>query len=207
VILVVDNYDSFTYNLVQYLGMLGQELKIVRNDEVSLEEIEHLNPSRIVLSPGPGRPEDAGIMIDLIRQFGPVVPILGVCLGHQGIAYAYGGHIGPAVRLMHGKDDNIFHNGEELFRGLPQGFKAGRYHSLAVDVRCAENLEVTATSQDGTIMAIRPRLYPVYGVQFHPESVLTPLGLDVLKNFLQLPGNTVLDTTSSQGERRYGYSK
>ncbi len=185
-IFVLDNYDSFTYNLVQYLGILGHDLQVVRNDEVTVKDVRRMNPSRIVLSPGPGRPEDAGVMVDLIRQLGPVIPMLGVCLGHQGIAYAYGGEVGPAIRLMHGKDDEIFHNGENIFQGLPQSFRAGRYHSLAVNVDRATDLEVTAKSSDGTVMAIRHRYYPVYGIQFHPESVLTPRGLDILRNFLQL---------------------
>ncbi len=205
-ILVVDNYDSFTYNLVQYLGLLGQDLEVVRNDEVSLDDVRRCLPSRIVLSPGPGRPEDAGMMIPLIQQFGPLVPTLGVCLGHQAIACAFGGEVGPAVRLMHGKDDRVQHNGEGLFQGLPQGFKAGRYHSLAVDVSGAPDLEVTATSEDGTVMAIRHCRYPVYGIQFHPESVLTPLGIEVLKNFLQMPC-AVPEKISRQGESHYGYAQ
>ncbi|WP_341348932.1 aminodeoxychorismate/anthranilate synthase component II [Sulfobacillus thermosulfidooxidans] len=202
VILVLDNYDSFTYNLVQYLGMLGHELRVVRNDEVSVDEIRQMNPSRIVLSPGPGRPEDAGIMVDLIRALGPEIPILGVCLGHQAIAYAFGGEVGPAVRLMHGKDDKIFHNEEDIFRGLPQGFLAGRYHSLAVNVESSNELEVTAKSSDGTVMAIRHRSYPIFGIQFHPESVLTPLGMDILKNFLEL---SEAAQSHYQGEHRYEY--
>ncbi len=197
-ILVLDNYDSFTYNLVQYLGILGNDVRVVRNDEVSVEEIRQLEPSRIVLSPGPGRPEDAGIMVDVIAHLGATIPILGVCLGHQAIAYAYGGEIEPAVRLMHGKEDKIFHNEQDIFRGLPQGFVAGRYHSLAVNVDGVQELEITASSSDGTIMAIRHQVHPVFGIQFHPESVLTPLGFDILRNFL-----TLSDTLKSgyQGEQ------
>ncbi len=197
-ILVVDNYDSFTYNLVQYLGILGNEVRVVRNDDLSVEDVKELEPSRIVLSPGPGRPEDAGIMVEIIRRLGATVPILGVCLGHQAIAYAYGGEVGPAVRLMHGKEDKVFHNEQDIFWGIPQGFSAGRYHSLAVKVDGVPDLEVTASSSDGTIMAIRHRRQPVFGIQFHPESVLTPLGLDILRNFLALS-----DTVQSgyQGEQ------
>ena len=185
-ILVLDNYDSFTYNLVQYLGLLGNEVRVVRNDELTVEELRQLEPSRIVLSPGPGRPEDAGIMVDVIRHLGATVPILGVCLGHQAIAYAYGGQVEPAVRLMHGKADKIFHNEQGIFQGIPQGFLAGRYHSLAAKVDGLPDLEITGSSSDGTIMAIRHTSYPVFGIQFHPESVLTPLGFDILRNFLSL---------------------
>ncbi len=202
-ILVLDNYDSFTYNLVQYLGLLGADVRVARNDEIRVEEIEELAPERIVLSPGPGRPEDAGIMIDLIRHFGAAVPVLGVCLGHQGIAYAYGGRVEPAVRLMHGKEDRIFHNGQGIFEGLPQGFPAGRYHSLAVAVGEAPDLEIAATSADGTVMAVRHRQFPVFGIQFHPESILTPAGLDILQNFLRIP-SPLAQPTTFQGDHGNG---
>lgn len=203
VIVVLDNYDSFTYNLVQYLGMLGQDLQVIRNDALGVDDIAAMHPDRIVLSPGPGRPEDAGIMIEVIRQLGMSTPILGVCLGHQGIAYAFGGSVEPAVRLMHGKDDEVFHNGQGIFEGLPQGFRAGRYHSLAVSVEGVSDLEVTATSADGTIMGIRHRHFPIYGIQFHPESILTPQGFDILQNFVQnVP--SLAESATVQGDHANG---
>ncbi|MHB1611231.1 MAG: anthranilate synthase component II [Sulfobacillus sp.] len=192
-ILVIDNYDSFTYNLVQYLGMLDQEVQVVRNNQITVDQVIGHKPSQIVISPGPGRPEDAGITVELIKRVGHRIPILGVCLGHQAIALAYGGQVIPAVRLMHGKADAVYHNGRDLFRDLPQGFQAGRYHSLAVNVDGAPAMEITAHSDDGTIMAISHRDYSVYGIQFHPESILTPVGMDILQNFVHLtmaPGAT-----------------
>lgn len=185
-ILVIDNYDSFTYNLVQYLGMLDQSIRVVRNDELSVDEIRALNPDRIVLSPGPGRPEDAGVTVEVVRALAPRIPILGVCLGHQAIALAFGGSVVPAVRLMHGKDDAIFHDDAGILAGLPQGFMGGRYHSLAVNVSGLSELAVHATSDDGTVMAISHTRWPVWGIQFHPESILTPDGMAILRNFLAL---------------------
>jgi anthranilate synthase component 2 len=188
-ILVVDNYDSFTYNLVQYLGLLS-EVQVIRNDALSVQAALALKPAGIVISPGPGRPQDAGISVALIQQSQGRVPILGVCLGHQAIAVAFGGRIIPAPRLMHGKADRIFHRGTGVLQGLPDGFEAGRYHSLAVDVADVPDLQIDATSQDGTIMAISHRRWPIFGVQFHPESYLTPQGLQILQNFINFTGVT-----------------
>jgi anthranilate synthase/aminodeoxychorismate synthase-like glutamine amidotransferase len=187
-ILVIDNYDSFTYNLVQYLGELGAELRVRRNDQVTVGEIEAMAPEQILVSPGPGRPEDAGISVDVIRRFGPSVPILGVCLGHQAIGVVYGGTVCRANAPMHGKTSTVVHDGKGLFRGITEPFLAGRYHSLIIsNERVPNELEVAArTRDDGTIMAVRHRSYPVHGVQFHPESVLTDEGRRILRNFLDL---------------------
>jgi anthranilate synthase component 2 len=187
-ILVIDNYDSFTYNLVQYLGELGAELRVRRNDQVTVGEIEAMAPEQILISPGPGRPEDAGISVDVIRRFGPSVPILGVCLGHQAIGVVYGGTVCRASVPMHGKTSTVVHDGKGLFRGITEPFLAGRYHSLMISSDGLPNeLEVAArTREDGTIMAVRHRSYPVHGVQFHPESVLTDEGRRILRNFLDL---------------------
>ena len=187
-ILVIDNYDSFTYNLVQYLGELGAELRVRRNDQVTVGEIEAMAPEQILISPGPGRPEDAGISVDVIRRFGPSVPILGVCLGHQAIGVVYGGTVCRAAAPMHGKTSTIVHDGKGLFRGITEPFLAGRYHSLIISNDHLPNeLEVAArTREDNTIMAVRHRSYPVHGVQFHPESVLTDEGRRILRNFLDL---------------------
>ena len=184
-LLLIDNYDSFTYNLFQYLCELGQDVKVVRNDKISIDAIAKLNPERIVISPGPGTPLDAGISIDAIRHFGPKLPILGVCLGHQCIGYAYGGTVAGAGEIMHGKSSMIKHDGKGVFAGLPNPFKAIRYHSLAV-MRDAlpDCLEVTAETDGGIIMGLRHRTYPTEGVQFHPESIMTDVGKDVLRNFL-----------------------
>jgi anthranilate synthase component 2 len=191
-ILVIDNYDSFTYNLVQYLGELGAELpvaadiQVYRNDQISLEQIRQLQPDAIVISPGPGRPEDAGISPALIKELGAEVPILGVCLGHQGIGQAFGGKITAAPELMHGKTSPVQHKGVGVFKGLANPFTATRYHSLVIEAQtCPDALEVTAWVEDGTIMGVRHRDYPhIQGVQFHPESILTDSGKQLLKNFL-----------------------
>ena len=185
-IAVIDNYDSFTYNLVQYLGELGADLQVFRNDTVSVDELEALNPSHIVVSPGPGTPAEAGISNALIRRLGPRKPILGVCLGHQCIVEALGGSVVRAPRLMHGKTSAIYHYSAGLFQGIPSPFEAARYHSLIVEEPLPPELEVTAFTREGEVMALRHRCYPIYGVQFHPESVLTEHGKRILRNFLQM---------------------
>lgn len=191
-ILVIDNYDSFTYNLVQYLSELGQEflvaqnIQVYRNDQIELEQIQVLNPSGIVISPGPGRPENAGISQQVVQELGTHIPILGVCLGHQGIGQVFGGQIVSADELMHGKTSPIYHNGQGIFAGLPSPLTATRYHSLVIDrASCPDSLEIIAWVDDGTIMAVRHRDYlHIQGVQFHPESVLTDTGKQLLSNFL-----------------------
>ena len=185
-VLVIDNYDSFTYNLVQYLGELGAVLRVVRNDAVTVADVDRLGVERIVISPGPGRPEQAGVTVELIRAYAPRVPILGVCLGHQAIGLAFGGAVVAAPALLHGKTSTVEHDGRGVFAGLTEPFPAGRYHSLAVDAASVPGaLEVAATArEDGTIMAVRHRTWPVHGVQFHPESVLTGEGRRILGNFL-----------------------
>ena len=184
-LLMIDNYDSFTYNLVQYLGELGQDVKVVRNDEMTVEAIEKLAPERVVLSPGPCTPNEAGISLELIRRFAGRVPILGVCLGHQAIGQAFGGRIIHAKTLMHGKVSRIHHTGAGVFRGLPTPYDATRYHSLAIEREsCPAELEVTAWTDDGEIMGVRHQSLPVEGVQFHPESILTQHGHALLANFL-----------------------
>jgi anthranilate synthase/aminodeoxychorismate synthase-like glutamine amidotransferase len=186
-ILMIDNYDSFTYNLVQYFGELGEDLKVVRNDEISLGKIARMSVGQIVISPGPGRPEAAGISVDVIRQFSGKVPILGVCLGHQAIGYAYGGAIVRAKKLMHGKTSMVHHNGRGLFAGVENPFEATRYHSLVIEKQSMPDcLEVTAWTKDGEIMGVRHKEFPLWGVQFHPESILTSSGKRILKNFLAL---------------------
>lgn len=185
-IAVIDNYDSFTYNLVQYLGELGAEVQVFRNDAIQAEELESLNPSHILISPGPGEPRDAGVSNDVIRRLGPGRPTLGVCLGHQCIAEVFGGEVLRAARLMHGKTSNIHHYGEGLFVGIPSPFSATRYHSLIVGEALPDELEVTAFTTANEIMGIRHKHYPIYGVQFHPESILTQYGRQVLINFLSL---------------------
>ena len=184
-ILMIDNYDSFTYNLVQYLGQLGRAVAVYRNDEITLGEIESMRPEAIFLSPGPCTPKEAGITVDVIRHFYRRVPILGVCLGHQAIGYAFGAEVVRAGRLMHGKTSPVFNDGRTIFRGLPNPFTAGRYHSLLVQKgTLPPYLEVSAQTEEGEIMGIRHQSYPVEGVQFHPESVLTPNGKRILRNFL-----------------------
>ena len=186
-ILVIDNYDSFTYNLVQYLGDLGAELHVVRNNEITPDEIETLAPERIVISPGPCTPREAGISCDAIARFGPKTPILGVCLGHQAIGHVYGGEVVRADQVWHGKTSMIHHDGREIFRGLPNPFAATRYHSLVVRRSSLPDcLEVTAWTEDGIVMGLRHKEFPVWGVQFHPESILTTPGKDLLRNFLTL---------------------
>ncbi len=186
-ILVIDNYDSFTFNLVQYLGEMGHTLKVFRNDAVTTEEIEQLAPQSIVISPGPGRPENSGIIIQLIREFSGRIPILGVCLGHQAIGAAFGGDIVPAPRIMHGKTSDILHDGRTIFRGLPNPFCATRYHSLVVSPETLPGcLEISARTEDGVIMGLRHREMTVEGVQFHPESILTEAGKKLLSNFVSL---------------------
>ena len=183
-IAVIDNYDSFTYNLVQYLGELGATLEVYRNDKVTVEELEALHPAAIVISPGPGHPEASGICPDVIRHFYTRVPILGVCLGHQAISYALGGVVGPAPQLMHGKTSNIYHASQGIFSTLPSPFPATRYHSLIAEEPLPAELTVTAFTTAGEIMGLQDRSYPVFGVQFHPESILTLVGKRLLENFL-----------------------
>jgi anthranilate synthase/aminodeoxychorismate synthase-like glutamine amidotransferase len=186
VILLIDNYDSFTYNLAQYLGELGAAPTVRRNDQLSADEIDEMHPSRIVISPGPGRPEDAGVSVEVIRRFGPTVPVLGVCLGHQGIGVAFGGNVVRAGELMHGKTSTVHHDGAGVFRGLSQPFSAGRYHSLVIAQPLPADLELAAHTEEGTVMGVRHRQYPIHGVQFHPESVLTVEGKKILRNFLEM---------------------
>ena len=186
-ILVIDNYDSFTYNLVQYFGELGAELVVRRNDQTTLREVEELRPDKICISPGPGTPDDAGISNELIRQFGPHIPVLGVCLGHQCIGQVFGAEVVRADRLMHGKTSPILHEGDGVFRGLPIPFEATRYHSLIVRRETLpDELEVTAETSEREIMGLRHRRYPIHGVQFHPESIMTGEGKKLLANFLNL---------------------
>jgi anthranilate synthase/aminodeoxychorismate synthase-like glutamine amidotransferase len=187
-ILVIDNYDSFTYNLVQYLGELGETIEVRRNDEVTVQEIESsLRPDRIVISPGPGTPDDAGVSLETISHCGGKLPILGVCLGHQAIAQAFGGKIVRAPELMHGKSSEISHDGKTIFEGLQHPLRAGRYHSLVVDPSSVpECIEVSATTEDEVIMGLRHRELKIEGVQFHPESILTDEGMKLLANFLRL---------------------
>lgn len=184
---MIDNYDSFTYNLVQYLRELGEEVVVYRNDKITLAEIAKLQPARLVVSPGPCTPNEAGISMSVIKCFAGQLPILGVCLGHQSIGQAFGGRVVRADRLMHGKTSPVFHDGRELFGGLPDPFDATRYHSLLVErASLPECLEVTAWTEEGEIMGMRHRELPVWGVQFHPESILTVTGMDMLKNFLEM---------------------
>jgi anthranilate synthase/aminodeoxychorismate synthase-like glutamine amidotransferase len=191
-LLLIDNYDSFTYNLFQYFSELGEEVRVVRNDKITLDEIENMNPERIVISPGPSTPLNAGISNDVIKHFGEKLPVLGVCLGHQCIGYSYGGAFSHAGKVMHGKSSLVHHNNTGVFSDLPNPFPAIRYHSLVV-VRegLPDCLEVTAWTEDNTIMGLRHRHYPVEGVQFHPESFMTHAGKDILRNFLKLDSRSV----------------
>mgnify|MGYP000038280658 FL=1 len=186
-LLVIDNYDSFTYNLVQYFGELGAEMKVVRNDKITVEEIAELAPSHICISPGPCTPTEAGISCDVIREFGGKIPIFGVCLGHQSIGQVFGGDVVRAATLMHGKTSPVKHNGEGIFQGLPSPFTATRYHSLIVKrATLPDCLEITAETEDGVIMGLRHKTLEIHGVQFHPESILTEHGKEMLKNFLDV---------------------
>jgi anthranilate synthase/aminodeoxychorismate synthase-like glutamine amidotransferase len=186
-IAIIDNYDSFTYNLAQYVGELGYEFQVFRNDTISVDEIAHIKPSHIIISPGPGRPENAGISCEVITRFAETIPILGVCLGHQCLAYAFSGEIASADRLMHGKVSPIYHSGEGIFQGIPSPFEATRYHSLvAREESLSQNIKVTAYTAEGEVMGIRLNGRPVAGVQFHPESILTKHGKQLLTNFLNM---------------------
>lgn len=186
-ILVIDNYDSFTYNLVQYIGSLGADVLVKRNDKIDITGIEELHPDRIVISPGPGYPDEAGISMNVIDHFKDICPILGVCLGHQAIGQVFGGEIVPAGEIVHGKDFDVQHDGKTIFSGLPSPFKAGRYHSLVVASDMVPDcLEISAQTQDGLIMGLRHKNFKVEGVQFHPESILTPDGMKIIENFLKL---------------------
>ena len=186
-ILVIDNYDSFTYNIVQFLGEMGADIQVVRNDQMTLDDIRDINPSHILISPGPGTPDDGGVSLDVIRELGATTPILGVCLGHQCIGQAYGGVVHRAGRLMHGKTSIIYHKDDVIFDGVPSPFEATRYHSLIVEESTLpESLMVTAFTEEGEIMGLRHKEYPVFGVQFHPESILTTYGPRILQNFLEL---------------------
>jgi len=187
VLLVIDNYDSFTYNLVQYFGQLGVEQRVFRNDEITPAEALALKPERVLLSPGPCSPKEAGVSLDIIKAFAGVKPILGVCLGHQAIGHFFGGHVVRADRLMHGKTSPIRHNGKDLFKGLPQDFPGTRYHSLLVERSSfPKDLEITAETAEGEIMGLRHRSLPIWGVQFHPESIATEGGMQIARNFLEL---------------------
>ena len=186
-ILMIDNYDSFTYNLVQYLATLGAEVKVFRNDKINVGRIRKFAPRKIVISPGPGRPENAGISCAVIKEFAGQIPILGVCLGHQAIGFVYGGRIVGAKKLMHGKTSFIYHNRRSIFKGIPNPFEATRYHSLIVERKSLpECLEITAWTEEKEIMGLKHKRYPLWGVQFHPESILTKVGKDILANFLKL---------------------
>jgi anthranilate synthase/aminodeoxychorismate synthase-like glutamine amidotransferase len=186
-ILVIDNYDSFTYNLVQYLGEMQARMEIRRNDQISIDQIAQLNPDRILISPGPCSPRESGLSNDIIRAFGPRLPLLGVCLGHQCIGHTFGAEVVVNYRMMHGKTSPIRHNGRDLFRGMPDPFAATRYHSLVIKPDTLPDcLEITAQTAEGEIMGVRHKSYPIWGVQFHPESILTENGRQILKNFLTL---------------------
>ena len=196
-LLLIDNYDSFTYNLFQYFSELGEAVVVARNDKITLEEIERMGPARIVISPGPSTPQRAGISNDVIRRFGPRLPLLGVCLGHQCIGHSYGAVVGQAPEIMHGKSSLIQHDGRGVLAGLPNPFSAIRYHSLVVQPETLPDcLEVTARTENGTIMGLRHRQHPVEGIQFHPESFMTEQGKEILGNFLKLNYNEVIENPS-----------
>jgi len=198
-IAVIDNYDSFTYNLVQYFGELGAQVEVFRNDAITVEELGSLNLSHIVISPGPGGPENAGISNAAIRALGPTLPILGVCLGHQCIGQVFGGQVVRASRLFHGKTSAINHTGEGLFQGIPSPFEATRYHSLIVAEPLPEDLKLTAFTDQGEVMALEHRVYPIFGVQFHPESILTAQGKQILRNFLE-EGRKIIYPSTGKAE-------
>jgi len=185
-ILMIDNYDSFTFNIVQYLEQMGEDVEVFRNDKITVDRIHALKPQVIFLSPGPGAPREAGVTVDVVREFHKAIPIMGICLGHQSIGYAFGGEIVRAGRIMHGKVSPVHHDGKTIFSGLPDPFTAGRYHSLVVRPETLPScLEVSAQTAEGEIMGLRHKEYPVEGIQFHPESVLTPQGKRILRNFLK----------------------
>ena len=190
-LLMIDNYDSFTYNLVQYLGELGADLQVFRNDAIEVAQVEDLAPKAIVLSPGPGRPTDSGVCLEIVDRLHERIPMLGVCLGHQTIAHVFGGTIGQAPRLMHGKTSTIHHTGQGIFAHFPSPFTATRYHSLIVEEPVPEGFDVTAFTSEGEIMAIEHREHPLFGLQFHPESILTPHGKRLLESFLHLAAERV----------------
>ena len=186
-ILIIDNYDSFTYNLVQYIGSLNPELEVHRNDKITLAEIREMNPERIVISPGPGKPEDAGLSIDIVGEFGKIIPIFGICLGHQAITVAFGGKVDRANEIVHGKTSCIMQTGSAIFKNIPEKFEATRYHSLvAIKDSFPEELKITAYTDKGLIMALEHKEYPIYGVQFHPESIVTEHGMKMVENFLKV---------------------
>lgn len=185
-LIVIDNYDSFTYNLVQYFGELGAEIQVFRNDKITVEQLTALNPSHLCISPGPGNPDDGGVSNDVLTQLSQTIPTLGVCLGHQCTGHVYGGVVSRAPYLMHGKISAVHHNNKGLFAGLPNPFNATRYHSLIVEKPIPETLEITAETEDGLIMGLRHKTYPIVGVQFHPESILTEHGHEMLANFLKM---------------------
>tara|TARA_B100001123_G_C14869981_1_gene851550 strand:- start:131 stop:694 length:564 start_codon:yes stop_codon:yes gene_type:complete len=186
-ILIIDNYDSFTYNLVQYIGTINPNMKIVRNDKITVDEIKDLNPTHIVISPGPGKPENAGISIEIIKIFGHQIPILGICLGHQAITVAFGGKVERANEIVHGKTSPVIHNGSKLFKNIPEKFQATRYHSLiANSENFPKELIKTANLESGLIMGLEHKTHPIFGVQFHPESIVTEYGMTLIENFLKI---------------------
>jgi para-aminobenzoate synthetase component 2 len=186
-ILILDNYDSFTYNLVQYIGSMNPNIQVSRNDQITIDDIKSLSPERIVISPGPGRPEDAGLSIKIIKKFKDTIPILGICLGHQAITVAFGGDVIRANEIVHGKTSKINHSGSAIYKGISNEFTATRYHSLVADKKTfPDELKITATTENGLIMSLEHKEYPIYGVQFHPESILTENGIKLIKNFLEV---------------------
>jgi anthranilate synthase/aminodeoxychorismate synthase-like glutamine amidotransferase len=186
-ILVIDNYDSFTFNLVQLVGIFTDDIVVKRNDEITIEEIKEINPDKIIISPGPGRPEDSNISLDVIKELGKDIPVLGVCLGHQGIGHIFNCRITNAPILMHGKTSKVNHDNKTIFKNIPQKFEAGRYHSLIIDRNSLNgDLEISSETEDKIIMGIRHKQYPIEGIQFHPESILTPEGVNIIKNWIEL---------------------